>query len=455
MKLIHSKLNNTTSPTTIRSFINSIIFAGLIFSPIALQSETITLDRVIAVVDENVVMESELQEQLQTIASRVAQQNGELPPENILKQQIMEHLIVQQLQLQLADRVGVEIEEQEINQAIAQMQQANNVSPEQFDQQLRLEGLTVDDLRASIRQEMVIQRVQRGIINSRIKITDHDVDSFLASKEGQFWNSPELFIGHILISLSGSANEAVTQQALQQAESIRQQAEQGADFRQLATTYSSGQNALEGGDLGWSKTAELPALFAENLESLKVGDITKPFRSGAGFHLLKIHQQRGADQTVINQSKLSHILLIPSAILSEDEARDKLLALREQAIAENNFAELAKENSEDIGTMLNGGDLGWSLPGQFVPEFEAVMQGTEVGEISHPFRSQFGWHILYVTDRRDQDMSEEVKRNQARNLLRNRRFEEELPIWLQEIRDEAFVDIKIAELVDSGDSTEN
>lgn len=410
-------------------------------------AETVTLDRVIAVVDENVVMESELQDQFQSIVQRMsAQPNANLPPENILKQQVLEHLIVQQLQLQIADRVGIEVEEAELNQALANMQQANNVTPEQFAQQLATEGISIDELRHSVKEEIRVQKVQRGVLNSRINVTEHDIDSFLNSTEGQFWKSPDLLVGHILIPVSSSANEQTVTVAQQQAQQLKQQIENGEDFRQLAITYSSGQNALKGGDLGWSKAAELPTLFAENLEGLTAGQITQPFRSGAGFHLLKIHQQRGAEQALIEQSKVRHILLIPSAILSEDEAKNKLLVFREEALTKDNFADLAKENSEDIGTMLNGGDLGWSLPGQFVPEFEAVMQGTEVGEISHPFRSQFGWHIIKVEGRRNQDMSEEVKRNQARSLLRNRRFEEELPVWMQEIRDEAFVDIKIAEL---------
>jgi peptidyl-prolyl cis-trans isomerase SurA len=439
----------------------SLLFCFFAFSPVGFvpvgffpiaKAETITLDRVVAVVDDNVVMESELQDQLRTIVQRMSQQNGELPPENILKQQVLEHLIVQQLQLQVAKRVGIEIDEQEVNEAILQMQQANNVTPEQFVQQLALEGLTVEELRQSVRQEIVIQRVQRGVLNSRIKITDHDVDSFLNSKEGQFWNSPEMLIGHILIPVASSASDSAVSAAEEEVRSLRQKVVDGADFRQLATAYSAGQNALQGGDLGWSKAAELPALFAENLDGLKTGEVTQPFRSGAGFHLLTIHEQRGATQAVIEQSKVRHILLKPSAILSDEAAKNKLLTLREQALEKNNFAELAKANSEDIGSMLGGGDLGWSLPGQFVPEFEAVMQGTDVGDISHPFRSEFGWHIIYIEDRRSQDMSEEVKRNQARGLLRNRRFEEELPLWLQEIRNEAFVDIKIAELADLGES---
>lgn len=429
-------------------FLRTTLVVVYFFISSLASAETITLDRVIAVVDEDVVMESELQEQLRTIVQRMASQpNANLPPENILKQQVLEHLIVQQLQLQLAERVGVKIEETELNDAVARMQQSNNLTMEQFIQQLQFEGVTLDDLKQSIQRELLIQKVQRGVLNSRINITNHDIDSFLNSKEGQFWKSPDLFVGHILIPVSSSANDATVEAARQQTVSIREQFLSGTDFRQLATTYSSDPNALKGGDLGWSKAAELPALFAENLEGLKVGEITQPFRSGAGFHLLTIHQQRGAEQTFITQSKAKHILIKPSAILSEEAAKNKLLALRQEALEKGNFAELAKTNSEDIGSMLNGGDLGWSLPGQFVPEFENVMNATEVGHISHPVRSVHGWHIIYVEDRRNQDMSEEVKRSQARNLLRNRRFEEELPVWLQEIRDEAFVDIKFAELI--------
>lgn len=409
-------------------------------------AETVTIDRVAAIVDDDVVMESELKAQMEAISARMQAQGAQMPPRDVLKAQILEHLIVQQLQLQMAERAGVTAEEAEINEALEQMRTSNNLSEEQFMAQLEQEGMSLNELRQNISREMIINRVQRGVLNNRIEITEHDVTSFLASKEGQFWNAPDYHLGHILIPTPSGADEAAAQEIEQRAQELYERLQSGADFGQIATTYSAGQFALEGGDWGWRSPTELPELFAQQLAELQVGEVSKPFRSGAGYHLLKIKDQRGGEQQLVQQTKVRHILLKPSAILSEEQAKQKLLDLRNKVLAGGDFAAYAKEHSDDIGSMLGGGDLGWSLPGQFVPQFEEVMGNTAIGDVSMPFRSEHGWHILQVEDRRQQDMSDRVKRNQAKNLLRNRRFEEELPIWLQEIRDEAYVEVKLADI---------
>lgn len=414
--------------------------------------DTITIDRVAAVVDNDVIMESELNSQLAAIIGRMSEQGVQLPPEDVLKAQVLEHLVVQQLQLQMARRAKVQVDDAEVDATIAQMRQANGLSEEAFYAGLAQEGMNIEDLRESIRREILISRVQRGVLNNRIDISEHDVDSFLASKEGQFWNAPDYHIGHILIPVSSNADPDAIKTAQERAEQIFERLEAGEDFAQLATLYSADQSALQGGDWGWRSPTELPELFAEQLATMKVGEVSEPFRSGAGFHLLQVKNQRGNEQALVEQTRARHILLRPTAILNEEQAQQKLLQFRSQAQSDDQaelgetFAELAKAHSDDIGSKMSGGDLGWSLPGQFVPEFERVMNETPVGEISLPFRSQHGWHILMVEDRRVQDMSERVKRNQAHNLLRNRRFEEELPIWLQEIRDEAYVEVKLADI---------
>lgn len=407
-----------------------------------------TLDRVVAVVDDDVVMASELQERLDTISAQIQSQDVQAPPEDVLRRQVLEQLIVERLQLQMAQRAGVTVSDAELDQAIARVQQNAGAGPEQFRQRLAADGISMESFRRQIRQELLIRRVEQGSVNRRIEITDQDIDNFLRSKEGEFWKSPQYELGHILIPVNSSAPTNEVDEARQKAEQLAEQVRGGADFRRLAIANSAGQNALEGGDLGWRKTVELPTLFADALDNLEVGDITDPFRSDAGFHLLKIHAERGSTEQVVEQTKVRHILVKTSAIRDDDDAYNLLVDLRQQILDGADFGELAREHSEDIGTMLNGGDLGWSNPGQFVPEFTQAMDNTPVGEISMPFRSEFGWHILRVDDRRKQDMTDQYIRNQAANLLRNRRYEEELQNWRREIRDQAYVEIKLPELQD-------
>ena len=406
-------------------------------------AKVVDLDRVVAVVDEDVVMASELSNQLAQVKKQFTGRNT-LPPEDVLKEQVLEHLVMQRLQMSLAERMGLEITDAEIDQTIERMRGQNNLSPEQFMAQLNADGLSLSQLRQQLRNELTIQKVQQARVYYRIQISEQEIDNFLSSEEGKFWLSPEYQLGHILISFEGNGRGEDLEQTQAKAQAVYSKLNQGADFRSVAVAQSGGQNALQGGDLGWRKGVELPELFSEELKEAKVGDITEPFKSGAGFHILKVYDRRGAEETVIQQTKVRHILLKPSEILTDEEAYNRLIDIRDQVMAgDADFGELAKENSEDIGSMLSGGDLGWSLPGKFVPEFEQMMAKTDIGEISMPFRSQFGWHILRVDERRDQNMTDTVVRNQAVNLMRSRRFNEELEIWLQELRTQAYVETRL------------
>lgn len=414
----------------------ALALSGLSFA------KTVTLDKVIAVVDNDVVMASELNQRMRMVVSQLQANQTQMPPEDVLRSQIIEQLVTESLQLQIGNRVGVEISEAELDAAVNRMKQANNLSDADFAAQLQQDGISVNSLREQIRRDMIIDQVQRGSVNRRIKISEQEVENFLKSKQGKFWASPDYNLGHILIALPSTANVDEAKAAESKADGIVERLRGGADFRQLAVAESQGQNALKGGDLGWRKSAQMPDLFADAIEALETNGISDPLRSGAGFHILKLYGKRGAQEQVIEQSKVRHILIKPSTILSDEEARDQLAGIRQQIIDGADFGELAKEHSEDVGSMLSGGDLGWSLPGKFVPEFERTINNSSVGDISEPFRSQFGWHILQVQERRQQDMSETVRVNQANRLLRNRRFEEERLNWLREIRDEAFVEIK-------------
>lgn len=414
---------------------------------ISMHSATVTaepelIDSVAAIVDNQIILQSTLEERMSMIAARAQGNQMALPDRETLREQVLEHLIVEQLQVQMARRYGVTVDDAQINQVIGNMIRENGLTEAQFTAQLAMEGMSVQALKERIRRDLLIQNIQRGLVAQRITVSDLEIDNFLKSAEAQFWLSPEYHLGHILVALPQSPSDADIEAAKSKATALYEQASKGAVFAELAIAHSKGPNALKGGDLGFRKTSDLPSLFADIAPKLAVGQVSEPARSAAGFHILKLYEKRGEQSQVIKQSRARHILIKPSAILTDEDAEKKLAKIRQQIIDGADFAEQAKEHSEDIGSMLQGGDLGWSSPGQFVPAFEKAMAETPLGEISEPFRSQFGWHILQVQEQRDEDMTEAVIRNKARNILTNRRFEDELQIWLRELRDEAFVDIK-------------
>lgn len=425
-------------------WIKLIAVCGLMFSASLLaQPEKVSLDRVVAIVDEDVVLESEFNERKASVMQRLRGQYNQLPPEDVLNKQILEQLIVERIELGLAKRYEIEVDESEIDQAVGQILQKNNLTLEQLEASMARDGMTMAGLRKKLRDDITINQLQQGVVSSRIKISEKDVDNFLASTDGKFATSPDYHIGHILIAVSSNATEAEIAEAENLAKSIYDQLEKGADFSQMAITHSKDQAALNGGDIGWRKLAQLPELFAQQMADLPVGKVTKPFRSGAGFHLLKNIEQQGGGARMVQQTHARHILIKTSEIMDDRQAREKLLRLKEEIEKGADFAKLAKEFSEDTGSMMSGGDLGWSNPGMFVKEFEDALANTEIGAISRPFKSEFGWHILQVLERRNEDMSETVKRNQAANAIRSRRFEEEFQLWLTQIREEAYVEIKL------------
>lgn len=420
-----------------------LLLAAVFSVATAGHAEPQLLDKVIAVVDKSVIMQSELDERLLQVVHNARANKLALPNMETLQKQVLDHLISEHLQLQMAQRVGFRVSDEQVNQSIEQIRRANQLSPEQFAAQLQHDGMTMATLREKLRRDITLQQIQQAMVQQRIHISPLEIDNFLKSADAQFWISPEYHLGHILISLSQSASTADIEAAQQKAAELVKRIRAGANFAEVAIAESDDPAALSGGDLGWRKTSELPSLFAELLPSLAPGDVSEPARSPAGFHLLTVYDIRGNEQQTEMQTKARHILLKPSAILSDEEAKAKLEKLRQRILDGEDFAALAKEHSEDIGSMLAGGDLGWSRPGMFVAEFEDTMARMDVEEISQPFRSQFGWHILQIQERRQEDITDDLLRNKAANLLTNRRFEDELQIWLREMRDEAFINIKI------------
>jgi peptidyl-prolyl cis-trans isomerase SurA len=420
----------------------SLLAAGTLVASLGASAQLQILDKVIAIVDDDVVLQSELDQRLATVYAQIQQAGTQAPPQEVLSQQVLDQLISERLQLNIAYSAGVRITDEEVNAAMARVAQSNNLSMEEYVNQIHAAGQTVAIVREEIRNEITLVRVQQGKVMRRIRISPQELDNFLNSEEGRFLTSPDVNVGQILLAVPSSASTAEAELVLERAQSILDEINGGKDFRELAIANSADQSALKGGDLGWRKMAQLPGVFIDAVEDLQLGEVSKPIRSGAGYHLLKLYERRGGGERLIEQHFARHILIKPNQIRDQETTLNELNALRERVIAGEDFAELAKEFSEDPGSGLKGGELGWSTPGMFVPEFEQTMNTIALNEISAPFSSQFGWHILQVTDRRKQDFSSDIHRNRAENMLRQRKYEEELQVWMQEIRDEAFIEIK-------------
>ena len=419
----------------------ALMSIALSFS-LSISAQVTMLDRVVAIVDDDIVLDSELQQRMMTINEQIAQSGTQAPPQEIILQQVLERLISERLQLNMGYNAGIRITDEELNAAITRVAQSNGLTITQYITDIQSRGGTIAVVREEIRNEMVIRRVQQGKVMRRIRISEQELDNFLTSEEGRFLISPDVNIGQILLSVPTGSSKNDTDGILARAQKLQTDTANGTDFRQLAIANSADQSALQGGDLGWRKMAQLPGVFIDAVEQLELGQVSDPIRSDAGYHLLKLYERRGGGKQLIEQHFARHILLKPNQIRDEQATIAELNGLREQVLAGDEFAKLSKQLSEDPGSALKGGDLGWSTPGMFVPEFEETMNSIALNEISAPFASQFGWHILQVTERRDQDFSSEILRNRAQNMLRERKYEEELQVWLQEIRDEAFIEIK-------------
>ena len=424
-------------------FSPAICVLALLSMPMAAMAQYQKLDGIVAVVDDDVVLASELMDRLDLVR-RSSEENGtRLPPNDVLVSQIMERLILENLQRQEADRRGLNIDDETLSRAVAQFAQNNNLTLDEFRNSLLADGNNFRQFREDIREEMLVSRLQRALVSRRISITEQDVQGLLNSPYYQQLFSDEYRVGHIMITLEANASDEVAQQALEKADGLVATLREGAEFAPVAMAESSASSALEGGDMGWRKAGELPSLFAEPVMQMSVGDIAQPIVSGSSIHIIKLLEQRGAGVQKSKQTKVRHILVRPSEIRTPSEAEGIILDLHQQLDAGGDFIELATQYSEDPGSALNGGDLGWSTADQFVGIFSEVMQSTAEGAFSEPFLSQFGWHVLLVEDRREQDMSDEARRNMALELLHNRRFEEERQEWLKELRDEAFVEIRL------------
>ena len=413
--------------------------ALLSFSSVA---QEVMLDKVAVIVDQGVILESEIQALVSEVKRNAEENNQDLPSDRALRTQAIERLIVKSLQMQMAERMGIRISDPQLEQTISNIAANQGASLEDLRRQLRLDGIAYEDYREDVREEMIIGEVRRANVRRRVYITEQEVNTLVKLIEQQGAEQAEYRLGHILIGFPPEPTDADVADARDRADKVLELLNTGSDFAKIALASSSGSEALEGGDMGWLNINSMPTLFAEAVQGKAKDELIGPIRSGAGFHILKIMDTRGIETVTVEEVNSRHILIKPSIILSEEKAKEMLANFKQQLInGEADFAELAKEHSEDPGSALRGGELGWTDPNNYVPAFRDALAQLEPGEYSDPVRSVHGWHLMQLIDRRFDDATDKRKEEKAHQLIFNRKFAEESETWLREMRDAAYIEV--------------
>ncbi|MDE0513745.1 MAG: peptidylprolyl isomerase [Gammaproteobacteria bacterium] len=417
------------------------LLAGMLLSgPVTAVQD---LDRIVAVINDDVIMRSELAVKIRGVTTQMEEQNIPLPPLDILQKQVLDRLIMTKLQIQMAQNTGIRVDDETLNRTISNIARENELSLNQFREILEQDGYGYENFRREIRDEILISRLQQRQVDNRVIVTDREIDNYLSNQEHQGETDIEFHIAHILIAIPEGASSRQVTRARETAEQALSELQGGADFANMAATYSDGQQALDGGDLGWRKAGQVPTLFADFISDMEVGGLSGLIKSPSGYHIIKLLDKRSSEQVVVTQTKVRHILVRPDELTTVDDARRRLQQLRMRIEGGDDFAELAKAHSVDTMSAADGGDLGWVNPGDLVPEFENMMNSLEPGAVSEPFPSQFGFHILQVLDRREHDSTEDIKRARAREAIRRRKLEEARTDWLRQMRDEAYVEYRL------------
>jgi len=404
------------------------------------EGKNIPLDRIVVLVEEGLITQRELDQRLAQIKRSLIAKQVSMPSEESLISQVLDNLIQEQIQKQLATQLGIRIDDFSLDREMNTLAKSNGMSLLDFREQIIAEGLDYAAFREDVRLQLAIKQLRKRQVDNQVKVTDREVEDLIASQSQALNRDVEIRIRHILISIPEDASPDQIKTAREKATSILDRTRAGEDFAELAVSESDGRNALEGGDFGWRPAAQLPAVFMRDVTLLEPGDISDVIRSPSGFHLIMVEDKRGGQEAWIEQTRARHILIKTNALVNDAEAEIRLRSLKNRIEQGDSFATLARAYSEDKGSAVEGGDLGWATPGTFVPAFEETMNSLEKGIISEPFKSQFGWHILEVTDRRRQNSTMKVLKARAKQLIWERKREEELELWLRRIRDEAFVE---------------
>lgn len=417
------------------------LLAGLLLS-LPTQADQ-ALNRIVAVVNDGVVLQSQLDRRTDQIRQQLRERDTRLPPDDVLRKQVLERLIVEEIQLQLAESMSIRIEDELVNANLRQMAEANGMDLARFRQVLEAEGYSFAEFRDEVRKQLMIARLHAQQVENRVQVSEQEIENLLTSQEHGS-DDREYLLSHILVALPEAASPQQIQEAQARTESLLARLEAGEDFRELAVAESDGQQALEGGSLGWRKAGQLPSLFADVARTLARGEISEPIRSASGFHIVRMDDLRGGDERhVITQTRARHILLRPDELQSPAMVQNRLAQLRRRIEGGDDFETLARAHSQDAVSAARGGDLGWSNPGDLVPEFEREMERLGPGEASAPFESRFGWHIVQVLERREKDSTDEFRRAQAREQVRQRKIQEESALWLRRLRDESYVEYRL------------
>ncbi len=402
-----------------------------------------TLGKIAAVVEDDVILEQELNQEVATISQRIQASKTQMPPEYVLRKQVLEKLIIDKLQRQLAEKAGINVTEEMLNNSAADIAQRNNMSLQQFREELQRQGISYKSFLDNMRNEIIINQLRGREIGGRIKVTDREVDHYMET-QGQINNDAavQYHLGHILIAVKEAASATEIQKAQNKADKLVNNLRAGQDFTQAAISESEDDNALKGGDLGWRTINDIPTLFTDKVSKMKLNEVSDPIRSPSGFHIIKMLDIKGLNSDhMITKTKVRHILVKTNELIDDDEAKKRLLALKARIIDGDDFASLARAHSDDKGSAIKGGSLDWVGPDDLVKPFEEAMGKLEINQISEPVQTQFGWHLIQVLDRKNKDDSLEHKRNNVRDAIRKRKIEEETELWMRRLRDEAYVEI--------------
>jgi len=404
------------------------------------------LDRIVAVVDEDVVVASELQSELENIVAQFRQKGARIPPKAVLERQLLERLILKKLQLAAAARAGIKVGEEILAQAVNNIARKNGMHISEFRQALEESGISFRKFRENLREQIIIQRFRDQEIKRRIRISDQEVEAFLARQGDAMDERSTYHLLHILISTPEAASPEQLNAARAKAQRLAAELRKGADFRSLALAESDGRQALEGGDLGWLPANQLPTIFTDTVKQMQRGEISDPIRTPSGYHIVKLEDYKGGEPHIITQTHARHILIRTNEITSDSDARIRLEQLKQRIDGGDDFAALARSHSDDKTSAIKGGDLGWTTPGDLLPRFEEEMNKLAINEVSAPFRTEFGWHIVQVLGRRQHDSTKEVKKAEARKAIQKRKLAEATELYLRRLRDEAYIDIRLNDI---------